>query len=64
MKKLISAISTAFLIFMIPALFVAYLYSNTLVNTAKYQKEKNKIEQSNSSQEISFKPGFPFTVKG
>ena len=64
MKKLISAISTAFLIFMIPALFVAYLYTSTLVTTNQNLKEKIKIEQSNNNQETSFKPRLSFFVKG
>ena len=64
MKKLISTISTLVLIFMIPAIFIGYLYNDNLNSSTGAAAGKNKIEQVNSSQETSFTPGLSFTVKG
>lgn len=64
MKKLITAISTTFLIIMIPALFVAYLYNNVPANNnVQYDKAKT-IQKINYNDETSFKPDVYFTTKG
>ena len=64
MKKLISTISTLVLIFMIPALFIGYLYNDNLTGSTDAATGKNKIEQVNGNQETGFTPGISFTVKG
>ncbi len=63
MKKLISTISTSFLIFMIPALFVAYLNNSTKTQGIQPQAGKSTTQQINH-QETSFKPGVSFLLRG
>ncbi len=63
MKKLISASTTAFLVLLIPALFVAYLYTSTITEGTQPQAGKNKIEKV-SHQETSFTPAVSFLLKG
>ena len=63
MKKLISATTTALLVLLIPALFVAYLYNSTIIEGTQPQAGQNKIEQV-SHQETSFAPGVSFLLKG
>jgi len=63
MKKLISATTTALLVLMIPALFIAYLHNSTITGSTQQQSGKSKIEQVNH-QETSFTPGVSFLLKG
>ena len=63
MKKTISAICTAALIIMIPALFIAYLYNNGISNSRSVAN-KAKTETLNAKQETGFRPGQMAFLKG
>ena len=63
MKKLISTISTLVLIFMIPALFIGYLYT-TGDNVTSQPNDNTKTDQVSAGNHANATSKLIFTIKG